>query len=154
MQIWSAHLLAPSSPMTLAWLRKRPSPSYSPCCLIAKLCPTLQPYKLLNARFPCTSLSPGVCSDSCLLSQWCHPTAICPFISTTASPATDPLTLPSHTWTWQAWSCGVSGREPICQFRRLKSHGFNPWVGKFPRRRVQQFSPGESHGQSLEGSSP
>ena len=29
---------------------------------------------LQHARFPCPSLSPGVCSNSCLLSQWCHPT--------------------------------------------------------------------------------
>ena len=32
-----------------------------------------------------------------------------------------------------------------------KSHGFNPWVDKIPRRRAQQstpvFFPGESHGQ-------
>ena len=25
-------------------------------------------------RLPCPSLSPGVCSNSCPLSQWCHPT--------------------------------------------------------------------------------
>ena len=27
-----------------------------------------------HARLPCCSLSPWVCSDSCPLSQWCHPT--------------------------------------------------------------------------------
>ena len=27
-----------------------------------------------HTRFPCPSLSPGVCSDSCSLSGWCHPT--------------------------------------------------------------------------------
>ena len=30
--------------------------------------------QLQHARLPCPSLSPGVCSDSCPLSQWCHPT--------------------------------------------------------------------------------
>ena len=29
---------------------------------------------LQHIRLPCPSLSPGVCSDSCPLSQWCHPT--------------------------------------------------------------------------------
>ena len=29
---------------------------------------------LLQARLPCPSLSPGVCANSCPLSQWCHPT--------------------------------------------------------------------------------
>ena len=29
---------------------------------------------LQHARLPCPSLSPGVCSNSCPLSGWCHPT--------------------------------------------------------------------------------
>ena len=28
--------------------------------------------KLQHSRLPCLSLSPGVCSNSCPLSQWCH----------------------------------------------------------------------------------
>ena len=47
----------------------------------------------------------------------------------------------------------LSGKESAWQRRR---HGFNPWVGKIPRRRKWQptpvFLPGESHGQrSLAG---
>ena len=34
----------------------------------------LQPHGLQHTRLPCPSLSPGVCSNSCLLSQWFHPT--------------------------------------------------------------------------------
>ena len=54
---------------------------------------------------------------------------------------------------------GASGKEPICQWRRHKRHGFHPWVGKIPWRRKWQltpvFLPGESHGQrSLAGYSP
>ena len=33
---------------------------------------SLQPHGLQHARFPCPSLSPGVCSNSCPLSQWCY----------------------------------------------------------------------------------
>ena len=29
---------------------------------------------LQHIRFPCLSPSPGVCSNSCPLSRWCHPT--------------------------------------------------------------------------------
>ena len=29
---------------------------------------------LQHARLPCPSPSPGACSNSCPLSQWCHPT--------------------------------------------------------------------------------
>ena len=35
---------------------------------------SLQPHGLQHTRLPCPSPSPGVCSDSCPLSQWCHPT--------------------------------------------------------------------------------
>ena len=47
-------------------------------------CPTLQPHGLQHARLPCPSLSPSVCSNSCSLSRWCHPTissSVTPFSS-------------------------------------------------------------------------
>ena len=46
------------------------------CCSVAQSCPTLcKPMDCSSAaRLPCPSLSPGVCSDSCPLSWWCHPT--------------------------------------------------------------------------------
>ena len=37
---------------------------------------SLQPQGLQNARLPCPSLSPRVCSNSCPLSWWCHPTIL------------------------------------------------------------------------------
>ena len=43
-------------------------------CSVAKSCPTLcDPRELHHARLPCPSLSPGICSNSCPLSWWCHP---------------------------------------------------------------------------------
>ena len=44
------------------------------CCSVARSCPTLRPHGLQHARLPCPSPSPGVCSASCPLMQWCHPT--------------------------------------------------------------------------------
>ena len=35
---------------------------------------SLRPHGLQHTRFPCPSPSPGACSNSCALSQWCHPT--------------------------------------------------------------------------------
>ena len=36
---------------------------------------------------------------------------------------------------------GAGDKEPTCQCRRYKRHGFNPWVGKVPWRRACQPSP-------------
>ena len=35
------------------------------------------PHGLHHARLPCPSLSPGVCPNSCPLSQWYHPSILC-----------------------------------------------------------------------------
>ena len=48
------------------------------------------PHGLQHARLPCPSLSPGACSNSCPLSQWCHPT-----ISSSVSPFSYPQSFPA-----------------------------------------------------------
>ena len=52
-----------------------------------------------------------------------------------------------------------SGKESACQWRRCKSCGYNPWVGKITCTRIWQptpaLLPGKFHGQrSLVGYSP
>ena len=44
---------------------------------------SLWPHGLQHARLPCLSPSPGACSNSCPLSQWCHPniSSVIPFSS-------------------------------------------------------------------------
>ena len=45
---------------------------------------SLQPQGLQYTRLSCLSLSPGVCSNSCSVSEWCHPTissSVTPFSS-------------------------------------------------------------------------
>ena len=48
------------------------------CCSVTKSCPTLcDPMdRTQHTHLPCPSPSPGVCSNSCLLSQWCHSTIL------------------------------------------------------------------------------
>ena len=48
------------------------------CCYsVTKLClTTCEPHELQQALLLCPSLSLGVCSNSCPLSQWCHPTIL------------------------------------------------------------------------------
>ena len=48
------------------------------------VCDSLWPHGLQRARPPCPSPTPGVYSNSCPLSQWCHPTmssSVVPFSS-------------------------------------------------------------------------
>ena len=45
---------------------------------------SLQPHGVQHARLPCPSPTPGAWSNSCPLSQWCHPTissSVVPFSS-------------------------------------------------------------------------
>ena len=51
------------------------------CCSVAKPCLTLWPHELQCIRLPCPSLFAGICTNSCLLSQWC-----CLTISSSANP--------------------------------------------------------------------
>ena len=104
---------------------------------------------LQHARLPCPSLSPWVCSNSCLLSWWCHAT-----ISSSVAPVSScPQSFPavgsfpvSWLFTPGGQSIGASlvaqmvknllaMQETICNGRRLT---FNPWVRKIPRRREWQ----------------
>ena len=51
-------------------------------CLVTS--DSFRPHGLQYTRLPCPSLSPGVCSGSCPLSRWCHPTissSVIPFSS-------------------------------------------------------------------------
>ena len=62
----------------------RPFNSLFCCCSVTKSCLTLRPHGLQNTRLPRPSLSTRVCSNSCPLSQWCHPTflsSVTPFSS-------------------------------------------------------------------------
>ena len=38
----------------------------------------------------------------------------------------------SNTHGHIAYTSGASGKESVCQCRRWKKHGFDPWVGKSP----------------------
>ena len=57
---------------------------------VAQSCPTLWPHGLQHARTPCPSPTPGVYSNSCPLSRWCHPTissSVFPFSRLQSFPA-------------------------------------------------------------------
>ena len=88
---------------------------YCCCCSITQSLfnnsNSLWPHGLQHTRLPCPSPSPGVCSDSCPLSQWCHPitsSSVTPFSSCPKSfPASGPFPM-SQLFTSGGHSTGVS----------------------------------------------
>ena len=88
------------------------------CCSVTKSCPTLcVTHGLQHARLPCPSLSPspGVCSNSCTLSQWCHPTissSVIPFSCLQSFPASGSF-LVSQLFASRGQSIGASASAPF-----------------------------------------
>ena len=144
---------------------------------------SLQPHELQHSRLPCPPLSPGVCSNSCSLSQWCHPTissSVVPFSSCPQSFLISGSFPVSQLFTSGGQSVGASASASVTSNKLLtpqlhgraslvaqmvknlpacRSPGFDPWLGKIPWRREWQptpvFLPGEFLGQrSLVGYSP
>ena len=77
---------------------------------------SLQPHGLHHARLPCPSLTPGVYSNSCPSSRWCHPTissSIIPFSSRLHSfpaPGSFPM---SHFFTSGGQRVGASASVSV-----------------------------------------
>ena len=75
--IFSGHFVWVPAP---SWLRLRRGLAVLQFSSVAQSCPTLWPHELQHARPPCPSPALGVCSNSCPLSQWCHPTISSSFV--------------------------------------------------------------------------
>ena len=77
---------------------------------------SLQPHESQHTRPPCPSPTPGASSNSCPLSQWCHPTisfSVVPFSSCPQSlPASESFPM-SHLFTWGGQSTGVSALASV-----------------------------------------
>ena len=87
---------------------------------------SLRPHESQHARPPCPSPTPGVHSDSCPSSQWCHPaisSSVVPFSSCPQSlPASESFPM-SQLFTWGGQSTGASA---LASFLPKKSQGWSP----------------------------
>ena len=85
---------------------------------------SLRLHESQHTRPPCPSPSPGVHSDSCPLSQWCHPaisSSVVPFSSCPWSlPASESFPM-SQLLAWGGQSTGVSA---LASFLPKKSQGY------------------------------
>ena len=72
---------------------------------------SLRPHELQHARPPCPSPTPGIHSNSCPSSQWCHPaisSSVVPFSSCPQSLWASESFPVSQLFTWGGQSTGVS----------------------------------------------
>ena len=72
---------------------------------------SLRPHELQHARPPCPSPTPGIHSDSCPSSRWCHPaisSSVIPFSSCPQSRPTSESFPMSQLFAWGGQSTGVS----------------------------------------------
>ena len=92
---------------------------------------SLRPHESQHTRPPCPSPTPGVHSDSCPSSQWCHPVIaswVVPFSFCPQSlPASQSFPM-SQLFAWDGQSTGVSA---LASFLPKKSQGWSPseWTG-------------------------
>ena len=99
---------------------------------VTQSCPTLWHHGLQHARLPCPSPAPRACSDSCPLSQWCHPTissSVVPFSSHLQSfpPSRSfPMSLLHIRWP-KYWSLSLS-ISPSNEYSRLIPLGLTGWI--------------------------
>ena len=76
---------------------------------------SLQPHESQHTRPPCPSPTPGVYSDSCPSSRWCHPTissSVSPFSSCQSLPASGSFPM-SQLSEWGGQSIGVSASTSV-----------------------------------------
>ena len=77
---------------------------------------SLQPHGLQHTRLPYPSPTPGVYSNFCPLSQWCHPTtssSVVPFSSCLQSLPDQDLFPMSQYFTWGGQSIEVSASTSV-----------------------------------------
>ena len=91
---------------------------------------SLQPHESQHARPPCPSPTPRVYINSCLLSQWCHPT-----ISSSVIPFSCPQSLlasgsfpKGQLFAWSGQSIGVSASASVLP---MNTQDWSPsgWTG-------------------------
>ena len=76
---------------------------------------SLQPHGLQHARLPCLTPNPGAYSNSCPLSQWCHPTissSVIPFSCLQSFPASGSFQM-SQFFASGGQSIGVSASASV-----------------------------------------
>ena len=106
---------------------------------------SLQPHALQHARFSCPSTTPGGYSNSCSLSQWCHPTissSVVPFSSHLQSfPASGSFPM-SQFFASDGQTIGVSASASVLpmNIQDWFPLGWTGWISLLSKRLSRVFS--------------
>ena len=92
---------------------------------------SLQPHELQHVRPPCPPPTPGVHSDSCPSSQWCHPAISSSVVPSSSCPQSLPASesFPmSQLFAWGGQSIGITASA---SFRPKNTQDWSPlgWTG-------------------------
>ena len=106
---------------------------------------SLRPHESQHARPPCPSQTPGVYSNSCPSSRWCHPaisSSVVPFSSCPQSlPGSGSFPI-SQLFKWGGQSIGVSASAsvPPMNTQDLSPWGWTGWISLLSKGLSRVFS--------------
>ena len=106
---------------------------------------SLQPYESRHTRPPCPSQTPGVYSNSCPSSWWCHPaisSSVVPF-SSCPQPLSASGSFPmSQLFTWGGQNIGVSASTSVLPMNTQdwSPLGWTGWISLQSRGLSRVFS--------------
>ena len=106
---------------------------------------SMRPHVLQHTRLPCPSPTPRVYSNSCSLSQWCHPTissSVVSFFSCPQSFVASGFFQMSQLSTSGGQSIGVSASTSVLSMNipDLFSLGWTDWISLQSKRLSRAFS--------------
>ena len=125
---WLMWLSSSSSRGTnTTWFRWFSSVQFS-CSVVSD---SLWPHEPQHARPPCPSPTPGVYSNLCPSSRWCHPaisSSVVPFSSCPQSLPESGSFPMSQVFSWGGWSIGVSASTSVLP---MNTQDWSPlgWTG-------------------------
>ena len=99
---------------------------------------SLRPHELQHARPPCPSSTPGVHSDSCPSSRWCHPAISSSVVPVSSCPQSLPASgsFPmSQLLAWGSQSIGVSALASVLpkNTQDWSALGWTGWTSLQPK---------------------
>ena len=87
---------------------------------------SLRPHESQHARLPCPSPTPGVHSNSCPSSRWCHPAILSSVVPFSSCPQSLPVSKSfpmSQLFAWDGQSTGVTA---LASFLPKNTQGWSP----------------------------